>query len=86
MPQAVIDDNSNLNSVDMFVQRLSNYKIDRRSKKWWHNIFLANVNSNKFINDWSYNKSAKDFRRSIINALLSETLVNPKRNFATIRY
>jgi len=85
-PQVVIDYNSNMNGVDIFDQRLSYYKIDRRSKKWWHRIFFylldaSIVNSNNIYNRLKLPQiSAKDFRRSVINGLLSETLVNPKRN------
>lgn len=40
-PKAVIDYNANMNYVDIFDQLLSNYKINRRSRKWWHRIFFT---------------------------------------------
>lgn len=39
-PTALIDYNKNMNFVDKFDQNLNVYKIDRKSKKWWHRIFF----------------------------------------------
>lgn len=39
-PQIVEDYNRNMNFVDKFDQRLSSYKCDRKSRKWWHRIFF----------------------------------------------
>lgn len=39
-PSSIVDYNNNMNSVDKFDQLLNNYKLDRRSKKWWHRIMF----------------------------------------------
>jgi len=84
-PQAIVDYNSNMNYVDIFDQLMSSYKINRRSRKWWHRIFFYFVDAS-VVNAYCIYKlmnlpkiSAKDFRRSIINGLVSETVVNKKR-------
>lgn len=84
-PQAVSDYNSNMNYVDVFDQLLSNYKINRRSRKWWHRIFFYFIDAS-VVNAYCIYKllnlpkiSAKDFRRSIMNGLVSETLISKKR-------
>lgn len=84
-PDAVIDYNQNMNYVDKFDQLLSSYKIDRRSRKWWHRIFFylldaAVVNAYciyKLLN--LPNLTAKDFRRAVINGFLAEQIVCKKR-------
>lgn len=39
-PQAIKDYNQNMGYVDYFDQLKSLYEIDRKSKKWWHQIFF----------------------------------------------
>ncbi|GLV45956.1 hypothetical protein CBL_20663 [Carabus blaptoides fortunei] len=81
-PQLLVDYNNNKNGVDKFDQLLANYKVDRRSKKWWHRTFFYFLDAS-VINAYCNYKALeipkiklKDFRRSIINGLLSEMLVN----------
>ncbi|XP_063924603.1 piggyBac transposable element-derived protein 4-like [Zophobas morio] len=84
-PEAVIDYNRNMNFVDKFDQ-LSSYKIDRRSKKWWHRIFFYLLDA-AVINAYCIYKSldvpelsSKDFRRALVNGLLAEQIVASSAN------
>lgn len=84
-PEAVIDYNQNMNYVDKFDQLLSSYKIDRRSKKWWHRIFFYLLDA-AVVNAYCIYKlldlpflTAKDFRRAVMNGLLADKLVSRKR-------
>ncbi|GLV46451.1 hypothetical protein CBL_20788 [Carabus blaptoides fortunei] len=81
-PQLLVDYNNNMNCVDNFDQLLASYKVNRRSKKWCHRIFFYFLDAS-VINAYCIYKElgipkikSKDFRRSIINGLFSETLVN----------
>jgi hypothetical protein len=84
-PSAVVDYNRNMNYVDKYDQLLSSYKIDRRSKKWWHRIFFYLIDA-AVVNSYCIYKllelpylSSKDFRRAVIDGLVAERLVSNKR-------
>jgi hypothetical protein len=84
-PSAVVDYNRNMNYVDKYDQLLSSYKIDRRSKKWWHRIFFYLIDA-AVVNSCCIYKSlelpylsSKDFRRAVIDGLVAERLVSNKR-------
>lgn len=82
-PTILSDYNANMNSVDKLDQLKSCYELDRKSKKWWHRIFfhfldVCVVNSyviHKQLNTGT-KISLKNFKREIINSLISETQVN----------
>lgn len=85
-PVALSDYNQNMNFVDKFDQNLTSYKIDRKSKKWWHRIFFylldaAVVNSFVLYKELQLETmTMKDFRREIVNFLVSKAVVKQKRN------
>jgi hypothetical protein len=74
-----------MNYVDKYDQLLSSYKIDRRSKKWWHRIFFYLIDA-AVVNSYCIYQllelpylSSKDFRRAVIDGLVAERLVSNKR-------
>lgn len=84
-PKALIDYNANMNFVDKFDQNLNLYKVNRKSHKWWHRIFFYFLDAtvvNAFVLYKELNlpkMSMKDFRRSILQALVSSQIVKNKR-------
>ncbi|XP_030751366.1 piggyBac transposable element-derived protein 4-like [Sitophilus oryzae] len=84
-PQALSDYNANMNFVDKFDQNLNLYKINRKSKKWWHRIFFyfldaAVVNAFVLYKELHSPKiSMKEFRRSVSQGLVADLVIKNKR-------
>lgn len=84
-PQALSDYNANMNFVDKFDQNLNLYKINRKSKKWWHRIFFyfldaAVVNAFVLYKELNSPKiSMKEFRRSVSQGLVADLVIKNKR-------
>lgn len=82
-PKVLQDYNSNMNCVEKFDQKKKSYQIDRKSHKWWHRIFFFDatvVNAYVIYNELSSKKlSIKQFRREILNDLISKKLVEKRR-------
>ncbi|KAJ8877124.1 hypothetical protein PR048_021577 [Dryococelus australis] len=55
-PNALDDYNSNMNCIDKFDQMKGTYEIDRKSKKWWHRIFLRTLVSIAFVSSRAQKK------------------------------
>ncbi|XP_050705681.1 piggyBac transposable element-derived protein 4-like [Eriocheir sinensis] len=84
-PICVTDYNKNMNSVDKFDQLMASYKLDRRSKKWWHRIFFyfldaAVVNSYIVFRTLKNNMPLKEFKIHCVEGLLATRLVQRKRS------
>lgn len=85
-PKVLVDYNSNMNFVDKFDQLKATYEVNRKSHKWWHRILfhfldVCVVNAhilNKLLQGGNA-VSQKDFRRRIVDGLLSNRLVTLKR-------
>lgn len=88
-PVLLTDYNKNMNFVDKFDQNLNVYKVDRKSKKWWHRIFFylfdaAIVNAYVLYKELNLpKKTMKEFRREVITFLTTETEI--KRRQSTTR-
>lgn len=83
-PISIIEYNNNMNSVDKFGQLLALYKLDRRSKKWWHRIFFyfldaAVVNSYLLYKALQKSIKLKEFKIQCVQGLLAARLVERKR-------
>lgn len=80
-PKIVPDYNSNMNYVDNFDRLKGDYKINRRSRKWWPRIFFHLLDCcvvNAFIMHKEINMEQlthKDFRRSVYTDMLSKCIV-----------
>ena len=80
-PTSIRDYNANMNAVDKFDQLMSSYKLDRRSRKWWHRIFFyfldaAVINSyilNKQLNN---NMPLKEFKGKCAEGFVVRTMVD----------
>lgn len=83
-PRCVADYNKNMSAVDKFDQLMASYRLDRRSKKWWHRIFFYFIDA-AVINAYIIYKaignqiSLKEFKIHCIEGLLAATLVKRKR-------
>lgn len=84
-PISIIDYNKNMNSVDKFDQQLASYKLDRRSKKWWHRILFYFLDA-AVVNSYLLYKEAlqkniklKEFKIQCVEGLLAARLVERKR-------
>ena len=54
-PTSIRDYNANINALDKFDQLMSSYKLDRRSRKWWHRIIFYFLDA-AVINSYILNK------------------------------
>lgn len=83
-PASVTDYSANMNSVDRFDQLMTNYKLDRRSRKWWHRIFFyfrdaAVVNSYVLYKTSNNKITLKPFKIQCVEGFLAARQTQRKR-------
>jgi hypothetical protein len=84
-PIALKEYNKNMNCVDKFDQNKKTCQIDRKSKKWWHRIFIhfidvAVVNAHVIYTQKTGIKiKINDFRRQISSELFSKKIIEKRQ-------
>lgn len=84
-PLAIQEYNCHMNFVDKFDRLKNEYKIDRKSKKWWMRLFFHFIDCcvtnafiiHKEIDMQQYNN--KDFKRTLYRTIFAARIVSTKK-------